>query len=63
VPEHFLKMENGPAAPQVVDRECVPECVERAAWRRESEIAAEPLHIPKYVPTAQFRVRAAAKQQ
>ena len=42
VPEHLLQMEHGPAAPKVVDCECVPEAMQGAARRRESEIAAEP---------------------
>lgn len=63
VPEHLLQMEHGPAAPQVVHRECVAECVERAAWRIESEFAAKQLHIPQDIPTSQFRLRAVGEEQ
>ena len=63
VPEHLLQMEDGPAAPKIVHRECVPECVEGAARRSESEFSAKQLHIPQHVSAPQLRVRVASEQE
>jgi hypothetical protein len=52
MPEHLLEMEHAAATPEIVHGECMPECVKRAAWRGESEVAAKYLHIPQDVSAA-----------
>jgi ribonuclease-3 len=49
MPKHFLQMEDGAAASQIVYRECVAECMKRATWRNDVELSAKQLHIGRYL--------------
>jgi hypothetical protein len=40
----LLQVEHRPASPEIVDREGVPECVQCACRRSESEMLAQQLH-------------------
>lgn len=63
VPEHLLQMEYGAAAPQIVHCERVPECVESAPRSRESQLAAQQLHVPQSIAAAPHRLGAAGEQK
>ncbi len=40
MPEHLLQMKHGPAAPKIVDCKCVPETMQGAGRRVESQFPA-----------------------
>lgn len=54
VSEHFLQMEHAPAASDVVHCEGVPECVECARGRLESETVTMIFHSAQHHPSSGF---------